>query len=47
MYRSERNEVDIRKLFRFLAATIPDFETYGTNSGQTGIHKPAVEEKRT
>ena len=45
-YRSEKNEAGIRKLFRFLTATIPDFETYGTNSDQTGIHKPNVEEKQ-
>ena len=46
MCRSEKNEADIRKLFHFLVATIPDFETYGTNSDQTGIHKPTVEEKQ-
>ena len=44
--RSEKNEAGIRKLFRFLAATIPDFEIYGTNSDQTGIRKPTVEEKQ-
>ena len=45
-YRSEKNEAGIHKLFRFLAATIPDFEIYGTNSDQTGIRKPTVEEKQ-